>query len=79
MDSTHLVEIMNRCELTDVTLAHALGVAPRTVKAWRLEQRPLLGPAARLLYVIRRYPGILKELSELVDLPVDNGSLGDHI
>lgn len=70
---------MERFELTDTTLGTLLGVTPRTVKSWRLDQRPLLGPAARLLWLLERYPSMLKELSQLDYLPLDIRTQGDHI
>ncbi len=50
---------IKRLGLTQVAAAHALGVAPRTMRQWLASDRRIPEPAARLIAVWIAHPDLL--------------------
>jgi DNA-binding transcriptional regulator YiaG len=59
MTPTRLRAALKRLGLTQVAAAHALGVAPRTVRQWLAGDRRIPEPAARLLATWIAHPELL--------------------
>ncbi len=59
MTPKQLRAALRRLDLTQVAAAHALGVAPRTVRQWRASDRRIPEPAARLLAIWVAHPELL--------------------
>ena len=59
MSAKQLRAALKRLGLTQVAAAHALGVAPRTVRQWVAGDRRVAEPAVRLLRTWLDHPDLL--------------------
>jgi len=59
MTPKQLRHALSRLGLTQISAAHALGVAPRTVRQWIAGDRRIAEPAARLLAIWVAHPDLL--------------------
>ncbi|CCV64821.1 conserved hypothetical protein [Alteracholeplasma palmae J233] len=62
VDSEFLKKFRHELHLTQLQLAKVLGVSKKTIEKWEQGKNPLLGPAARLVYLIHQNPKIILEL-----------------
>ena len=64
IDGLFLKELRNKLELTQVQMANYLGVSKKTIEKWEQGVNPIIGAAARLIYLISKEPKNLEIIDE---------------